>query len=39
MLIVFNYKRVIYFLSYYNIILNKIEGVNIELKFGNSKWL
>ena len=39
MLIVFNYKRVIYPLSHHNITLNKIDSVNIEPKFGNSKWL
>ena len=39
MLIVFNYKRVTYPLSHHNITLNKIDGVNIEPKFGNSKWL
>ena len=39
MLIVFNYKRVPYPLSHHNITLNKIDGVNIEPKFGNSKWL
>ena len=37
MLIVFNYKRVTYPLSHHNITLNKIDGVNIEPKFGNSK--
>lgn len=39
MLIVFNYKRVTYPLSHHNNTLNKIDGVNIEPKFGNSKWL
>ena len=39
MLIVFNYKRVTYPLIHHNITLNKIDSVNIEPKFGNSKWL